>query len=237
MEESGTLFGVFTAVRDMLAGNATPPEYPSESPTTAPGEQVVDAGRLTAAAPMQGVRSDDKSVVDSRPRRGRGRAASGRQDEQRRMLRSDGQRMEWVDRTGPPRVQSGQPRTLSSTKVRGPASAADSADNQFENEEDQEIDLSAKAARDRELARTGSPEKGDGILPSPTTVDESVKSSLRAPSANGEEETKVLSTNPQDGKGDQAEQRKRAVGPVKDETTERSTKSEIDRKRTRFTGT
>ena len=117
MEDSGSLFGVFTAVRDMLAGNTTPPEFPSDSLTTAPGEQVVDAGRLTAAAPMQGVRSDDKSVVDSRPRRGRGRAASGRQEEQKRMLRSDGQRMEWVDRTGEPRVLLGPLRSPSPTKV------------------------------------------------------------------------------------------------------------------------
>jgi hypothetical protein len=83
--------------------------------------------------------------------------------------------------------------------------------------------LSARAARDRELARTGSPEKRDRLLPSPTKVDESVKSSLRAPSANGKEEVKASSTNPAppDGKGDQAEQRKRAVSPVKDETTEK----------------
>jgi hypothetical protein len=93
MEDSGSLFGVFTAVRDMLAGSTTTPECPSDSLTTAPGEQIVDADRLAAAAPMQGVRSNDKSVVDSRPRRGRGRAASGRQEEQRRMLRSYWQRM------------------------------------------------------------------------------------------------------------------------------------------------
>jgi hypothetical protein len=89
--------------------------------------------------------------------------------------------------------------------------------NQFENGEDREIDLSERAARDCELAMTGSPEKRDRLLPSPTKVDESVKSSLRAPSANGEEEVKVSSTNPAppDGKGDQAEQRKRAVSPVR----------------------
>jgi len=77
--------------------------------------------------------------------------------------------------------------------------------------------LSARLARERELARTGSPEKGDGLLPSPTKVNESAKSSLQAPSANGEEEVKVSSTNPAppDGKGDQAEQRKRAVSPVR----------------------
>jgi hypothetical protein len=182
MEESGSLFGVFTAVRDMLTGNTTPPEFPSDSLTTEPGEQVVDVGRLTAAAPMQGVRSD-KSAFDSR-RRGRGRAASGRQKEQRRTLRSDGQRMEWDDRTGPPRVLTGQQRTSSPTTVRGSTSATDSADTQFENEEDQEIDLSARIAHDRELARTGSPAKEYKILPTPTKVDESVKSSLRAPSAN-----------------------------------------------------
>jgi hypothetical protein len=130
--------------------------------------------------------------------------------------------MEWVDRTGPPRVLFGQPRTPSPTKVRGLTSAAVTADNQFDNGEDQEVDLSARLARERELARTGSPENGDGLLPSPTKVNESAKNSLQAPSDNGEEETKVSGTapTPLNGKGDQAEQRRRAASPVKDERTE-----------------
>ncbi len=78
MEDSGSLLGIFTAVRDMITGESQPHDPQSETLTREPGEQVVDAGRLTAAASMKGVRTDDESAADSHPRRGRGRAARGR---------------------------------------------------------------------------------------------------------------------------------------------------------------
>ncbi len=77
MEYSGSILGIFTAVRDMIAGGSPFNEPPSNTRAREPDEQIVDAEHHSVNAAMKGVKTDDESASTSH----RQRAACGRTDD------------------------------------------------------------------------------------------------------------------------------------------------------------